>query len=93
MQVRCKVKKTYLSLAGVLLVVLTALSGVSFSQIGVAAAQSATPIPTVVAAPVIVPPAADASAIDAFQGIQRFVIIGVQLQNIFVFRLSFFRIP
>ena len=68
MQVRCKVKKTYLSLAVVLLVVLTALSGVSFSQIGVAAAQSATPIPTVVAAPVIVPPAADASAIDAFQG-------------------------
>ena len=62
-------KKMNLWLAVLLLVALTVLSGASFSQSSsVAAAQSATSTPTVVAAPVIATSAADASTIDAFQG-------------------------
>jgi serine protease Do len=62
-------KKMNLWLVVLLLVALTGLSGASLWQSSsVAAAQSATSVPTTVAAPVIATSAADASTVDAFQG-------------------------
>jgi serine protease Do len=63
-------KKMNLWLVALLLVALIGLSGAGLWQSSsVAAAQSATSTPTTAAAPVITTTAADASTIDAFQGI------------------------